>query len=173
MYDGTLLVVDSVAKGKPIVFVAINYRIGGFGFLPGKEVLANRSANLGLLDQRLGLQWVADNVAAFGGDPDKVTIWGESSGSISVLDQMALYDGDHTYKGKPLFRATIMNSSSIAPVDPVDSTKAQAIYDTVSATALCNLTVLLTNPRRSSRKQAAPANATRSRACAAHRTRRC
>lgn len=72
MYDGTSIVADSVAQGKPVIFVAVNYRVGGFGFLPGKEILADGSANLGLLDQRLGLQWVADNIAAFGGDPDKV-----------------------------------------------------------------------------------------------------
>jgi carboxylesterase type B len=76
MYDGTSLVAESVAQGKPVVFVAVNYRVGGFGFMPGKEILADGSGNLGLLDQRLGLQWVADNIAAFGGDPDKVTIWG-------------------------------------------------------------------------------------------------
>ena len=115
MYDGASLVAESVAQGKPIVFVAVNYRVGGFGFMPGKEVLEDGSANLGLLDQRLGLQWVADNIAAFGGDPEKVTIWGESAGAISVLDQMMLYDGDNSYKGKPLFRAGIMNSGSIVP----------------------------------------------------------
>jgi carboxylesterase type B len=59
MYDGSSLVSDSIAQGKPIVFVAVNYRVGGFGFLPGKEILADGSANLGLLDQRLGMQWVA------------------------------------------------------------------------------------------------------------------
>jgi carboxylesterase type B len=132
MYDGTSLVAQSAAQGKPIIFVAVNYRVGGFGFMPGKEVLADGSTNLGLLDQRLGLQWVADNIAAFGGDPDKVTIWGESAGSISVMDQMLLYDGDNTYKGKPLFRGGIMNSGSIVPAQPFDSNKGQAIYDTVS-----------------------------------------
>lgn len=131
MYDGSSLIKESVAQGKPIIFVAVNYRVGGFGFMGGKEILADGSSNLGLLDQRLGLEWVADNIAAFGGDPDKVTIWGESAGSISVLDQMALYDGDNTYKGKQLFRAGIMNSGSIVPADPVDCPKAQFVYDTV------------------------------------------
>ncbi|KAF2502341.1 putative extracellular lipase [Lophium mytilinum] len=138
MYDGAQLVRDSVIQGKPVVFVAVNYRVGGFGFLPGAEILADGSANLGLLDQRLGLQFIADNVAAFGGDPEKVTIWGESAGAISVLDQMALYDGDNTYKGKPLFRAGIMDSGSVVPADPVDCPKGQVVYDTVVKAAGCS-----------------------------------
>ncbi|KAF2203238.1 putative extracellular lipase [Delitschia confertaspora ATCC 74209] len=138
MYDGTSLVAESVVQGKPIIFVAVNYRVGGFGFLSGKEILKDGAANLGLLDQRLGLQWVADNIASFGGDPDKVTIWGESAGAISVLDQMVLYDGDNTYKGKPLFRGGIMNSGSIIPADPVDCPKGQEVYDTVVKEAGCS-----------------------------------
>ncbi|KAJ4305938.1 hypothetical protein N0V90_001471 [Kalmusia sp. IMI 367209] len=138
MYDGTSLVSSSITEGKPVIFVAVNYRVGGFGFLAGKEILKDGSANLGLLDQRLGLQWVADNIAAFGGDPTKVTIWGESAGAISVADQMLLYDGDNTYKGKPLFRAGIMNSGSVVPADPVDGTKGQAIYDLVVSKAGCS-----------------------------------
>jgi triacylglycerol lipase len=138
MYNGAQLVRASILQGKPVVFVGVNYRVGGFGFLPGAEILADGSANLGLLDQRLGLKWVADNIAAFGGDPDKVTIWGESAGAISVMDQMALYDGDNSYKGKPLFRAAIMNSGSLVPADPVDCKKGQAVYDTVVANAGCS-----------------------------------
>ncbi|RAL63540.1 hypothetical protein DID88_003584 [Monilinia fructigena] len=117
---------------------AVAYRVGGFGFLPGAEVLADGSANLGLLDQRLGLQWVADNIAAFGGDPSKVTIWGESAGAISVFDQMVLYGGNNTYKSKPLFRGAIMNSGSVIPADPVDCPKGQIVYDTVVASAGCS-----------------------------------
>lgn len=120
------------------MFVAVNYRVAGFGFMPGAEILADGSANLGLLDQRMGLEWVADNIAAFGGDPAKVTIWGESAGAISVLDQMALYGGNITYNGQPLFRGAIMNSGSIVPADPVDCPKGQAVYDTVVATAGCS-----------------------------------
>ncbi|KAF7592404.1 hypothetical protein BBP40_000322 [Aspergillus hancockii] len=138
MYDGGPLVSSSVDLGMPIVFVAINYRVGGFGFLPGKEILEDGAANLGLLDQRLALEWIADNIEAFGGDPDKVTIWGESAGAISVFDQMMLYDGDHTYKDKPLFHGAIMNSGSAVPADPVDGAKGQAVYDSVVASAGCS-----------------------------------
>jgi carboxylesterase type B len=137
MYSGVPLVTDSISEGKPILFVAVNYRVGGFGFLPGSEILADGSSNLGLLDQRLALKWVADNIEAFGGDPDKVTIWGESAGAISVFDQMALYDGDISYNDKPLFRGGIMNSGSIVPADPVDCPKGQVVYDTVVKNAGC------------------------------------
>ena len=138
IYDATPLLTAGAAQDKPFVFVAVNYRLGAFGFLPGEEVIADGASNLGLLDQRLGLEWVADNIAAFGGDPDKVTIWGESAGAISVFDHMALYGGDNTYKGKPLFRGAIMNSGSVVPADPVDSPKAQAIYDAVANEAGCS-----------------------------------
>jgi carboxylesterase type B len=137
MYDGTSLLSTAMLQGQPFIFVAVNYRVAGFGFMPGAEILKDGSANLGLLDQRLGLQWTADNIAAFGGDPDKVTIWGESAGSISVLDQMLLYGGDASYKGKSLFRGAIMNSGSIVPAEPVDGVKGQAIYDTVVRNSGC------------------------------------
>ena len=74
---------------------------------------------------------MADNIAAFGGDPEAVTIWGQSAGAMSVFDQLALFDGNNTYKGCPLFRAAIMDSGSITPTEPVNGVKAQAIFDTV------------------------------------------
>lgn len=137
MYDASALVSNGVDQGKPFVFVAVNYRTGGFGFLAGKEILADSASNLGLLDQRMGLEWVQDNIAAFGGDPEKVTIWGESAGAISVFDQMALYGGDNTYNGKKLFRAAIMDSGSAVPAEPVDCPRSQDIYDTVVREAGC------------------------------------
>ncbi|KAK5134347.1 hypothetical protein LTR08_006527 [Meristemomyces frigidus] len=137
-YDASNFISKSVSLGKPVIYVAVNYRLGGFGFLAGSDLASEGSTNLGLRDQRLGLQWVAENIAAFGGDPTKVTIWGESAGSISVYDQTAINGGDNTYKGNPLFRAAIMDSGSITPADPVTAPQAQAIYNSVVQNAGCS-----------------------------------
>lgn len=71
-----------------VVVVSIAYRVGAFGFLAHPELTAESghgsSGNFGLLDQIAGLKWVRDNIAAFGGDPRRVTIFGESAGGISV-----------------------------------------------------------------------------------------
>lgn len=86
-YDGA-----SMAK-KGIVVVTVNYRLNIFGFLAHPELSAEApygaSGNYGLLDQTLSLQWVRDNIGAFGGDPQRVTIAGESAGSIAVSSLMA------------------------------------------------------------------------------------
>ncbi|QDS73617.1 hypothetical protein FKW77_001870 [Venturia effusa] len=139
-YSGWGIVNKSISLKKPVIYAAMNYRVGGWGFMPGKELQAEGSTNLGLRDQRMGLEWIQDNIAAFGGDPSKVTIWGESAGAISVFDHLVINDGDHTYKGKPLFRAGIMNSGSAIPVQEVSHPKPQKIYDQAVKTAGCDKT---------------------------------
>ena len=69
----------SVLASKPLIVVTINYRLNYFGFLAGKEMSAEGNTNLGLHDQRRALQWIQENIAAFGGDPRKVTIFGQSA----------------------------------------------------------------------------------------------
>jgi carboxylesterase type B len=78
-YNLSWLVNSSQALGKPIIGVSFNYRLGVLGFLAGSELAAEGNINLGLLDQRVALQWVKENIAAFGGDPTQVTIFGESA----------------------------------------------------------------------------------------------
>jgi len=85
-YDG-----ESMAK-RGIVAITVNYRLGIFGSFAhpelSKETSFHGSGNYGLLDQAAALKWVNENIAAFGGDPSKVTIAGESAGSVSVSAQM-------------------------------------------------------------------------------------
>jgi para-nitrobenzyl esterase len=86
-YDG-----ENMAK-KGIVAITVNYRLGVWGFLAHPELTKesphHASGNYALLDQNAALKWVNRNIAAFGGDPHKVTIAGESAGSLSVSAQMA------------------------------------------------------------------------------------
>ena len=71
------------------VIVSMNYRLNIFGFLADDKALGSNSGDYGLQDQQAALRWVQRNVAAFGGDPSKVTIFGESAGGSSVCDQIA------------------------------------------------------------------------------------
>lgn len=112
-YDGS----DLVQHG--VVAVAINYRLGPLGFLALGELaaevhtereLAGTSGNAGLLDQVLALRWVRQNIDRFGGDPDNVTIYGESAGAMSVCSLMA------APPARGLFHRAIMQSGSCMAV---------------------------------------------------------
>ncbi|KIW91326.1 uncharacterized protein Z519_08222 [Cladophialophora bantiana CBS 173.52] len=91
-YDGNYLVKHALEKGKPIIFVAMNYRLGFFGFLTSKELRAEASAdgetpfsNMAMHDQRVALLWIQKHIHHFGGDPSNTCIAGESAGGWSVL----------------------------------------------------------------------------------------
>jgi para-nitrobenzyl esterase len=84
LYDGRNL------ASRDVIVVTINYRLGVFGFFshPGLAAEGSPSGNQGLLDQQAALQWVRDNIAAFGGDPKNVTLFGESAGSQDTCLQV-------------------------------------------------------------------------------------
>lgn len=93
---------ERFAANGDVVFVSINYRLGVLGFLCLPEV---SDGNLGLLDQVAALRFVRDNIAAFGGDPDNVTVIGQSAGAASVVFLMAMPQADG------LFRRAILQST--------------------------------------------------------------
>ena len=91
---GSSLIFDGAALArKGVVLVSINYRLGSFGFLAHAALTSESkhgsSGNYGLLDKIAALRWVRDNAAAFGGDPERVTIFGQSAGSMSVCSLVA------------------------------------------------------------------------------------
>ncbi|EPQ29439.1 uncharacterized protein PFL1_03194 [Pseudozyma flocculosa PF-1] len=109
-YNGSFLVDQSVGMGKPIIFVSLNYRTGALGFPVGDVADRERITNLGLYDQRVALHWIRDNIPAFGGDPDAITIAGESAGGASMLFHNTAYRG----RDDGLFSRTIAQSSYYA-----------------------------------------------------------
>lgn len=75
------------------VYVAINYRLGAFGFLPLPSLQEEGTMNAGFYDQRMALEWVQDNIHLFGGDKNRVTVIGESGGGGSIIHQITAYGG--------------------------------------------------------------------------------
>jgi carboxylesterase type B len=98
-YDCSIL-----AKQHNAVYITINYRLGSFGWLH----LGDGNANFGLKDQRQAMKFTRDEIYAFGGDPDRVMIFGESAGAISVQDQVV------TKKSAGLFTAALSESGMVS-----------------------------------------------------------
>lgn len=105
-YNLSGIVRTSQDIGQPIIAVSINYRLSIWGFLQSQQLLNEGSSNAGLLDQRMALRWLQENIDAFGGDPSKVTVWGESAGAQSIGLHLHSYNGHDDH----LFRAAILES---------------------------------------------------------------
>jgi len=102
LYDGARL-----ASNASVVVVTLDYRLGVLGFLAHPALRASGdSSNLGLLDQRAALRWVRDNIVAFGGDPDRVTLFGQSAGAMAVCAHVA------SPASEGLFRAALLESGN-------------------------------------------------------------
>lgn len=119
------------ASRGQMIYVAIQYRLGMFGFLAGSEIQKDGDANAGLFDQRAALEWVQRNIDSFGGDPSKVTIWGGSSGGGSVSCQLIAGGA----VDKPPFRAAIAEYPWWQPL--MNTTTQESQYQTVLRLANC------------------------------------
>jgi len=113
-YDG-----ESMAR-KGIVAITVNYRLSIFGFFSHSELTKesphHASGNYGFLDQAAALRWIKQNIAAFGGDPDKITIAGESAGSFSVSAQMASPLSKHLISGAIGESGSLLGSPTLTPL---------------------------------------------------------
>ncbi|TKA63106.1 hypothetical protein B0A55_10627 [Friedmanniomyces simplex] len=125
-YDGSWF-----ASYEDVVVVTVNYRTNVFGF-PSSPELPLLGHNLGFLDQRMGLDWTQRNIAAFGGSPDKVTIFGESAGAFSVDALLTSFPANST----PPFRGAIAESGQIS-YRPALSPSSIPAWDALSAALGC------------------------------------
>ncbi|KAK7994249.1 hypothetical protein PG991_015837 [Apiospora marii] len=136
-YNLSRIVDQSVRMGRPMIAASMNYRLHAWGFLFSDEVRAAGAGNLGFRDQHLAIRWVRDNIAAFGGDPQQVTIWGESAGARSVAAQLFAFGG----RDEGLYRAAIMQSGTGYETDfgEVDTGALtwQQYYDTLVSKTDC------------------------------------
>ncbi|KAF2852057.1 alpha/beta-hydrolase [Plenodomus tracheiphilus IPT5] len=125
-YDGS-----SFASYEDVVVVTTNYRTNVFGF-PASPELPLTERNLGFLDQRFALDWVQRNIHAFGGDPDKVTLFGESAGAFSIDSLLTSFPKNST----PPFRAAILQSGQYS-YRPVPTTSSVPAWDNLTASLGC------------------------------------
>ncbi|KPI39656.1 Para-nitrobenzyl esterase [Cyphellophora attinorum] len=124
-YDLAAFVGRSVERGTPVIAVGINYRLGVFGFLASQELLdAGIDANRGLKDQLVALEWIHKNIAGFGGDPENVTVAGESAGAISALI--------HACRSDRLFRRVMSMGGTPLLMSPISQAFADNIYASVT-----------------------------------------
>jgi cholinesterase len=114
VYDGSVL-----ADENDVVVISANYRLNIFGF-PAAPGLSD--INVGLLDQRMAIEWARDNVEKFGGDPARITLFGQSAGGASV----DLYA--YTYPDDPIIHATIPESGAATVIPAANSTNNAAWY---------------------------------------------
>ena len=120
----------NVSSENDFVFVYLNYRVNAFGFLPGKAIKDSPTSDLnpGLLDQQYVLQWVNKYIANFGGDPQNVTVWGQSAGAGSVVAQVIANGGNTS---PSLFTKALASSPFWPKTYAYDAPEAESIYSTL------------------------------------------
>jgi len=137
-YNGGSLI---KAADQGMIVVNFNYRVGPYGFLAGKELVANKtlSLNNGLKDQRFALHWVQKHIKSFGGDPNHVTLGGASAGGGSVVLQLTAFGG----RDDKLFHAAAAESAAFPPLRDVENSQWQ--YDSLLKETACSDLACLTS----------------------------
>ncbi|KAF5352296.1 hypothetical protein D9758_011968 [Tetrapyrgos nigripes] len=130
--DPTALVARSIQRGTPIVYVSFNHRLGPLGWPQGKEAEEKGALNLGIKDELAALEWVNKHIGAFGGDPNKVTVGGISSGAM--LNAILFLDPST----ERLVRAGIFQSGSAGTAQVHNASYRQDHWDTfIGSVAAC------------------------------------
>jgi len=149
-YDPSVMVAEN-----DIIVVTINYRLGSLGFLAASVLAATApnafqnvgdAGNYGLMDQQFAMAWVHDNIAAFGGDRDAVTIGGESAGGLSVSTHLASTNTFRSLTGRDLFGGAIIESGAYMYHDLPSLVTYQTLSNTFAqqdANAFCGGTLTL------------------------------
>ncbi|KAI0814467.1 alpha/beta-hydrolase [Xylaria sp. FL0064] len=117
----------NLADAQDVVVVTFNFRMNIFGF-PGSPETAH---NIGFIDQYLAVEWIYDNIAAFGGDPDRITIIGQSSGAVAVSNWA------YAFKDNPIVAGAMSHSGSIFSFPFLDADLAAANWNHVASTLGC------------------------------------
>jgi para-nitrobenzyl esterase len=150
-YDPSVMVAE-----HDIIVVTINYRLKSLGFLAASVLAATKpsafenvgdAGNYGLMDQQFAMQWVQENIAAFGGDPGAVTIGGESAGGLSVSSHLASTNSFRHLTGRDLFAGAIIESGGYMYHDVPSLATYQTLSNTFvqkDAAASCGGAVTLT-----------------------------
>lgn len=112
---------------KDVVLVTVNYRLGALGFLSIDDASVGVPGNAGLKDQVLALRWVRDNIAAFGGDPGNVTIFGESAGGCSVHYHLLSPMSQGLFHRAIAMSGSVLTSWAICPVQQQAERLARAV----------------------------------------------
>ncbi|ETS78733.1 hypothetical protein PFICI_08586 [Pestalotiopsis fici W106-1] len=151
-----------VDGGDGVIWVGLNYRLGAFGWLQGSSFTSQGGlANAGLYDQRKALDWVQKYIHLFGGDPNRVTVMGESAGAGAIMHHITAYGGDEGEGEAPLpFQQAIVQSPGYVPrpyASQAESSYA-VLLDRANATSLAELAALDTLALQTANKLAQTAD---------------
>lgn len=152
LFNGTHLV-ELAARGAsgavPVILVTIQYRLGVYGWLGGDALrdTSGATGNWGLMDQRLALRWVRENIGAFGGDPDRVTLFGHSAGAAAVSAHLVSPASTGLFSRAGVISGTMANWGSHS-AEAAERNFEHALASVNCSTLACLLDVAATDPAR-------------------------